>query len=136
LFVSGRIILKKYVLFYESADDIRSKAPPNLPAHREHWHAFQTAGTLLMIGTFGNPQEEGAMSVFTTREAAEEFARGDPFVLNGVVRNWYIREWNEVILPSLTPRELRERYPIVGPVDISADRATWQAEAAADVIGE
>ena len=33
------------------------------------------------------------MAVFTTREAAEEFARGDPFVFNGVVRDWWIREW-------------------------------------------
>ena len=28
------------------------------------------------------------MAVFTTRAAAEEFVRGDPFVLNGMVRNW------------------------------------------------
>ena len=27
------------------------------------------------------------------------FARGDPFVSNGVVRNWEIREWNESFLP-------------------------------------
>jgi uncharacterized protein YciI len=30
------------------------------------------------------------------REAAEEFAAADPFVLNGVVSNkWHIREWHE-----------------------------------------
>jgi uncharacterized protein len=89
--------LKKYVLFYEAADDVHSKAPSHLPAHREHWHAFHAAGTLLMIGTFADPQEEGAMGIFTTREAAEEFAKGDPFVLNEVVRNWYVREWDDVI---------------------------------------
>jgi len=53
-----------------------------------------------MVGTFANPQEEGSMAVFTTREAAEEFVRGDPFVLNGVVSNWDIRGWNEVLAPS------------------------------------
>jgi hypothetical protein len=37
------------------------------------------------------------MAVFTTRAAAEEFVAGDPFVMNGVVRNWYIREWLEAI---------------------------------------
>jgi uncharacterized protein len=37
------------------------------------------------------------MAIFTSREAAEEFARADPFVLNGVVREWRIREWNEVL---------------------------------------
>lgn len=28
--------------------------------------------------------------------AAKEFAEEDPFVLNGVVRAWHIREWNEI----------------------------------------
>ncbi len=88
--------MKKYVVFYESADDVLVKAPLHFPAHRARWQEFQAAGTLLMVGTFANPQE-GAMGIFTTREAAEEFVAGDPFVLNGVVRNWYIREWNEAI---------------------------------------
>ena len=35
------------------------------------------------------------MAVFGTREAAEEFVAGDPFVLEGVVRSWEIREWLE-----------------------------------------
>lgn len=87
----------KYVLFYESADDLAAKAPAHVPAHRAWWDGFRAAGTLLMIGTFGDPQAEGSMAVFATREAAEEFARGDPFVLNGVVRNWSIRAWNEAL---------------------------------------
>ena len=37
------------------------------------------------------------MAVFTSREAAEEFAKGDPFVLNGVVRSWHVREWGEAL---------------------------------------
>jgi uncharacterized protein YciI len=36
--------------------------------------------------------------VFATREAAEEFARVDPFVTNGIVATWTIREWNEVLV--------------------------------------
>jgi uncharacterized protein YciI len=39
------------------------------------------------------------MAIFATREAAEDFVRGDPFVLNGVVRNWQLREWDEVLAP-------------------------------------
>jgi hypothetical protein len=35
------------------------------------------------------------MAVFPSREAAEEFANRDPFVLNGVVRDWQIRDWDE-----------------------------------------
>jgi hypothetical protein len=51
-----------------------------------------------MYGPFGDPQRDGSMAVFTTREAAEEFAKGDPFVLNGVVRSWEIREWDEAFV--------------------------------------
>jgi uncharacterized protein len=85
----------KYVLFYESADDLFSKAPAHQEAHGVHARECQSRGDLLLTGPFSNPQEEGAMSVFTSRAAAEEFAKGDPFVLNGVVKNWYVREWDE-----------------------------------------
>lgn len=36
------------------------------------------------------------MAVLTTRETAEEYAKGDPFVLNGMVSKWYIREWADL----------------------------------------
>jgi uncharacterized protein YciI len=51
-----------------------------------------------MIGPFSNPHD-GAMGIFKTREAAEAFATGDPFVLNGVVARWHVREWMEAIEP-------------------------------------
>jgi len=35
------------------------------------------------------------MAIFATREAAEEFVAGDPFVLNGVIRRWELRDWDE-----------------------------------------
>jgi hypothetical protein len=38
-----------------------------------------------------------AMGVFTSREAAEEFVSGDPFVLHGVVRSRRIRQWDELL---------------------------------------
>ena len=66
----------KYVLFYESAPDLRAKAPLHMPAHRARLQEFHARGTLLLIGPFGDPQKEGSMGIFTTRAAAEEFARG------------------------------------------------------------
>jgi hypothetical protein len=38
------------------------------------------------------------MAVFRTRQAAEEFAREDPFVTNGLVARWQVREWSEILL--------------------------------------
>jgi uncharacterized protein len=85
----------KYVLFYESAEDVLKKAPAHRAEHGRYMRKVKARGDLLMTGPFGNPQEEGAMSVFTSRAAAEECAKGDPFVLNGVVAKWYVRDWDE-----------------------------------------
>ncbi len=86
----------KYVLLYETAVDGLAKIPANAVAHRERWKTFGERGVLLMIGPFADPRE-GAMGIFTTRDAAEEFAAGDPFVVNGVVARWHVREWNEAL---------------------------------------
>lgn len=90
----------KYVLLYESADDVLEKAPAHFEAHSARGMEFHERGSLLMYGPFGDPQREGSMAVFRTREAAQEFAQGDPFVLNGVVRAWEIREWDEAFVPD------------------------------------
>jgi uncharacterized protein YciI len=89
----------KYVVFYHSANDVATKAPPVFPAHRARVDEFHARGDLLLVGTFADPQADGSMSVFRTREAAQEFVDGDPFVREGVVASYEIREWNEVLMP-------------------------------------
>jgi len=89
--------LSKYVLFYESAEDVLATAPRHFAAQRARYESFRDTGQLLLIGTFADARRDGAMAIFATREAAREFAEGDPFVLNGVVRNWDVREWLEVL---------------------------------------
>lgn len=86
----------KYVLFYASSADGLRSAPAHFAAHRARWQTFVDRGELVMIGPFANPLE-GAMAVFTTREAAEAFAAEDPFVVNGVVVTWRVSEWNEAL---------------------------------------
>jgi uncharacterized protein YciI len=76
----------EYVVFYESADDVMSKALPVYPRHLARLKEFRDRGDLLLVGTFGDPQAEGSMAVFGSREAAEEFVRDDPFVNEGVVK--------------------------------------------------
>jgi uncharacterized protein YciI len=90
----------KYVLFYESADDVMAKAPIHFAAHNARLQEFHARGDILMVGTFGDPQAQGSMAIFPTRPAAQAFVDEDPFVLNGVVRSWEIREWNEVLAPT------------------------------------
>lgn len=85
-----------YVVFYETAPDAMSRIPEVIGAHREHWRRFLDEGTLKLIGPF-NPPDQGAMGVFSTREAAEAFVSGDPFVSHGLVSRWEIKEWMEAI---------------------------------------
>ena len=86
----------KVVMHYEVAPDGMAKAQANIAGHRARLREFHTRGVLLMAGPFANPLE-GALGVFTSREAAEEFIAGDPFVVNGVVARWTLQDWNEVL---------------------------------------
>jgi len=88
----------KYVVLYESAPDVATNPAPRFAAHRARVDEFAARGELLAVGTFADPQTQGSMSVFRTREAAQEFVDGDPFVLDGVVASYEIREWNEVLM--------------------------------------
>ena len=89
----------KYVVFYGPAADL-ARAGEHFPAHRAWYEKFRERGLLLMIGAFTDAGAPAAMGVFTTREAAEEFVAGDPFVRNDVLREWTIREWNEALVPE------------------------------------
>jgi uncharacterized protein YciI len=82
------------VLLYENGENFQA-AREHFPAHQARWKEFMDRGTLLSVGPFAD-SEGGAMAVFTTRGAAEEFATADPFVLNGVVGKWHVREWRAV----------------------------------------
>jgi len=90
----------KYVLSYRAVDDFLPLARQHAPAHRAHYQAFAERGHLLLIGPMSEPPNGDAMAVFASREAAEEFVAGDPFVVHGVVAEWSVRAWNEVLVPD------------------------------------
>ncbi len=86
----------KYLMFYETTADRLPAAGANFPAHRARLDEFHRRGVLVMAGPYGEPTG-GAVGVFTSREAAEEFIAGDPFILHGVVTRWSVEPWNEVL---------------------------------------
>ena len=88
---------ERFVLSYFSAEHGRARVPELFPAHHAYTLEFQARrpGELLLTGPFADSVEgqPGAMNVFTNREAAEEFAAADPFVVEGVVASWTVRTW-------------------------------------------
>ena len=94
----------KYVLRYRMADDVDvARVRALFPEHRAHWEAFRVEGTLLAIGPMENPAD-GALGIFTSRDAAEQFAGTDPFVTEGVVGDWAVSGWQEALLDPLSQR--------------------------------
>ena len=86
----------RYVLFYDTGENYPAGAREHFPAHQARYQEFMRRGMLLSVGPFTDGGG-GAMAVFTSRDAAEEFVAEDPFMLNGVVSSkWHVREWLEV----------------------------------------
>lgn len=89
----------KHVLTYELAAGAEALAMRHYPAHRARLDEFHARGELLLVGTFADAPV-GAMAVFTTRDAAEEFMADDPFLRHGVVGAHRVREWDEIYQPA------------------------------------
>ena len=87
----------RYVVLYESGPDVLALAPLHMAAHSAHAQDYAGRGLLLGIGTFEQPEINGSMAVLVSREAAEEFAAGDPFVLHGVAARYRVRAWTDVL---------------------------------------
>jgi hypothetical protein len=85
-----------YLLFYDYVADVLTKRAPFRPAHLDLARGFNADGKLKLAGAYTDPAD-GAVLVFTSREAAEEFASRDPYIANGLVTAHRIREWNVVI---------------------------------------
>jgi uncharacterized protein len=84
------------ILFYDYVPDIAEKRPPFREAHlgiAGQWHAD---GRLRLAGAYADPLD-GAALVFRDRASAEEFPKTDPYVLNGLVTQWHVRDWNVVV---------------------------------------
>ncbi|HUS22132.1 MAG TPA: YciI family protein [Aeromicrobium sp.] len=65
------------------------------PRHKVAVDAFIERGEVIGIGPLVGG---GNLAIFRTREAAEEFARTDPFLVEGMVASYDVRDWNDDLL--------------------------------------
>ena len=87
-----------YLLFYEAADDYVNVRAPYRESHLAHAREAHDRGELVLGGAFADPPD-GAVLVFRAdaKETVESFARADPYVVNGAIKSWKVREWTVVI---------------------------------------
>lgn len=87
-----------YILFYDVVDDYINRRAPYREAHLKLATTAHQCGELMMAGAFADPVD-GAALVFKTNDPAvpKRFAEEDPYVTNGLVKNWRVRAWTVVL---------------------------------------
>jgi len=65
------------------------------PRHKVVVDRFVERGDVIGIGPFA---DRGNMAIFRTRAAAEAFVNEDPFILEGLVKSYAIRDWADQML--------------------------------------
>ena len=91
-----------YLLFYDVVDGYVERRQPHRADHLERAQQAVERGELVLGGALANPTDQALLLFRGDSPAiAEAFAAADPYVLNGLVKRWYVREWTVVIGTAL-----------------------------------
>ena len=87
-----------YVLYYQTIENYIEKRVPFRELHLAYATASQDRGELLLGGAFSEPNE-GSLMIFQTEDPSVvvDFAKNDPYVINGLVFDWNVRGWDVII---------------------------------------
>ena len=87
-----------YLLIYDLVDDYIERRGPLRASQLALAGAAEARGELVLGGALASPPD-GAVLLFRgeSPEAAEAFAAADPYVKNGLVTRWRVREWMTVV---------------------------------------
>jgi uncharacterized protein YciI len=106
--------MKHFLLFYEVAPEYLQRRAQFRDAHLKRAWASHAVGGLVLGGALADPVD-GAVLLFIgeNKSVAEEFAKADPYVTNGLVTSWRVREWTTVAgdTASNPVRSTNEAHP-------------------------
>jgi uncharacterized protein YciI len=90
--------VRHYLLFYDVAPDYLQRRSQYRGKHIELARASHARGELVLAGALTDPVD-GAVLLFRAEsdEVARRFAEADPYVVNGLVTSWRVREWITVV---------------------------------------
>lgn len=87
----------KTVVIGESSGATMEAIMKVYPHHKAVVDKYIAKGEVIGIGPF---IDRGNMAIFKTRAAAEQFVTEDPFILEGLVKSFVIRDWDDSLLPE------------------------------------
>ena len=87
-----------FALVYDVVESFVERRAPFRDAHLHLVRDANARGLLVFAGPLGDPPD-GALLVFRAESAAavEDFARADPYVIEGLVTAWRVRSWSIVV---------------------------------------
>jgi uncharacterized protein len=87
-----------YALIYETVDDYVARRAEFREMHLRIAREVRERGDLILAGAFEDPVDR-ALLVFRVddKSKVEDFARKDPYVVNGLVKKWEARSWKVVV---------------------------------------
>jgi uncharacterized protein YciI len=86
-----------FAVIGSSAGKTREAIMAVYPRHKAFLDQFVARGEVVGVGPFTDPAG-GNMALFRTRAAAEAFAKADPFLLEGLVKEYQIKDWADQML--------------------------------------
>lgn len=91
--------MKHFLLIYTYAPDYLEKRSPHRGAHIALANASAARDELQLGGAVPSDEPPFGLLLFKseTPQAAQDFARTDPYVIHGVVSAWRVREWITVV---------------------------------------
>ena len=89
--------MKHFLLTYTLASDYLDRRPAFRDEHLMLARAAVERGELLLGGALVPAEEAVLLFAGEDASAAEAFAASDPYVANGLVTAWRVREWFTVV---------------------------------------
>ena len=87
----------KIVIIGEPSGATMERIMEVYPRHKQIVDKYVASGQVIGIGPFA---DRGNMAIFKTRDAAEQFVKEDPFILEGLVKSIVIKDWIDDMLPE------------------------------------
>ena len=88
---------KYHLLFYTYVDNMVERRTPIRPLHLSHSQAYVDRQQLLLAGACPPEVKDAVLCFAASREEVEEYAKKDPYVKNGLVTDWKVKEWTVVM---------------------------------------
>jgi len=87
-----------YLLFYELVPDYMERRAPLRAAHLALARQAVSRGELVLGGALADPPDRAVLLFKADSPAVvEAFVAADPYVQNGLVSRWSVREWTTVV---------------------------------------